>query len=63
MVLGDCKLGVCVYELGYFVFSWFDLYDMDYSLVGIGNWCFMVVGFYNGNESNLLLFFVWCKYN
>ncbi|XP_024377710.1 uncharacterized protein [Physcomitrium patens] len=62
-VPGDCKLGVCAHELGHLAFSWPDLYDTDYSSAGIGNWCLMAAGSYNGNESNPSPPSAWCKYN
>lgn len=61
IVLVDCKFGVCVYEFGYLVFGWLDLYDVDYILSGIGDWCLMVGGSYNGNEDNFVILCVWCK--
>lgn len=63
MVFVDGKLGVCVYEIGYLLFGWFDLYDVDFLLVGIGGWCFMLMGLYNVNGDNFVELCVWCKVN
>ncbi|KAG0621077.1 hypothetical protein M758_4G267200 [Ceratodon purpureus] len=60
-VPADCKLGVCAHELGHLAFDWPDLYDADYSSAGIGNWCLMAAGSYNGNESNPSPPSAWCK--
>jgi immune inhibitor A len=60
-VPADCKLGVCAHELGHLAFNWPDLYDADYSSAGIGNWCLMAAGSYNGNENNPSPPSAWCK--
>lgn len=60
-VPADCKLGVCAHELGHLAFNWPDLYDTDYSSAGIGNWCLMAAGSYNGDESNPSPPSAWCK--
>ena len=44
----DCKIGVCAHELGHLVFGWPDLYDTDGSSEGLGNWCLMGGGSWNG---------------
>ena len=62
-VPADCKLGVCAHELGHLAFGWPDLYDSDYSSAGIGNWCLMAAGSYNGNEENPSPPSAWCKVN
>lgn len=60
-VPGDCKLGVCAHELGHLAFGWPDLYDADYTSEGIGVWCLMAAGSYNGNEENPSVPCAWCK--
>lgn len=60
-VPADCKLGVCAHELGHLAFGWPDLYDADYTSSGIGDWCLMAGGSYNGNEDNPATPCAWCK--
>jgi M6 family metalloprotease-like protein len=60
-VPADCKLGVCAHELGHLAFGWPDLYDADYTSSGIGDWCLMAAGSYNGNEDNPASPCAWCK--
>ena len=60
-VPGDCKLGVCAHELGHLAFGWPDLYDADYTSEGIGVWCLMAAGSYNGDEENPSVPCAWCK--
>lgn len=60
-VPGDCKLGVCAHELGHLAFGWPDLYDADYTSEGIGVWCLMAAGSYNGDEVNPSVPCAWCK--
>jgi immune inhibitor A len=45
----DALLGVCAHEIGHLVFGWPDLYDTDYTSMGIGNWCLMSGGSWGGN--------------
>lgn len=44
----DALIGVCCHELGHLLFSWPDLYDTDFTSEGIGNWCLMAGGSWNG---------------
>lgn len=57
----DCKVGVCCHELGHLLFGWPDLYDTDYSSAGIGNWCLMAGGSWNGNGDTPAHPSAWCK--
>lgn len=59
----DCKLGVCAHELGHLLFGFPDLYDTDYSSEGIGNWCLMSGGSWNGNGDTPAHPSAWCKIN
>jgi len=59
----DCKLGVCAHELGHLLFGFPDLYDTDYSSEGIGNWCLMSGGSWNGNGDVPAHPSAWCKAN
>jgi len=59
----DCKLGVCAHELGHLLFGFPDLYDTDYSSEGIGNWCLMAGGSWNGNGDTPAHPSAWCKVN
>lgn len=60
-VPANCKLGVCAHELGHLAFGWPDLYDADYTSGGIGDWCLMAAGSYNGDENNPSPPCAWCK--
>jgi immune inhibitor A len=55
------KLGVCAHELGHLLFGWPDLYDIDYSSEGIGNWCLMAGGSWNGGGDRPAHPCAWCK--
>ncbi|MEE9441179.1 MAG: M6 family metalloprotease domain-containing protein [candidate division Zixibacteria bacterium] len=57
---GLIPIGVYCHELGH-VFGLPDLYDYDYSSPGVGRWCVMAGGSYNGNSRTPSHFSVWCK--
>lgn len=44
----DARIGVCCHELGHLLFGFPDLYDTDQSSEGVGNWCLMGGGSWNG---------------
>ena len=46
----DARIGVCAHELGHLLFGFPDLYDTDDSSEGIGNWCLMAGGSWNGER-------------
>jgi immune inhibitor A len=48
----DSKIGVCAHELGHLIFGWPDLYDTDGSSEGLGNWCLMGGGSWNGSRKH-----------
>ncbi|MFF9060263.1 M6 family metalloprotease domain-containing protein [Streptomyces sp. NPDC014882] len=44
----DARIGVCAHELGHLLFGFPDLYDIDGSSEGIGDWCLMGGGSWGG---------------
>jgi immune inhibitor A len=59
----EAKIGVCCHELGHLLFGFPDLYDTDYSSSGIGNWCLMAGGSWNGGGDIPAHPSAWCKAN
>jgi immune inhibitor A len=59
----DARLGVCAHELGHLLFGFPDLYDTDRTSAGIGNWCLMAGGSWNGNGDTPAHPSAWCKAN
>jgi immune inhibitor A len=57
----NAKLGVSAHELGHLLFGFPDLYDIDYSSEGIGNWCLMSGGSWNGGGDTPAEPSAWCK--
>jgi immune inhibitor A len=57
----DAKLGVAAHELGHLVFGFPDLYDIDYTSEGIGDWCLMAGGSWNGGGDTPAHPSGWCK--
>src|SRR6266487_2097780 len=59
----DSRIGVCCHELGHLLFGFPDLYDTDYSSSGVGNWCLMGGGSWNGGGDIPAHPSAWCKAN
>jgi immune inhibitor A len=59
----ESRIGVCCHELGHLLFGFPDLYDTDYSGSGIGDWCLMAGGSWNGNGDIPAHPSAWCKAN
>jgi immune inhibitor A len=57
----DSKIGVCAHELGHLLFGWPDLYDTDSSSSGLGDWCLMAGGSWNGAGDIPAHPSAWCK--
>jgi immune inhibitor A len=57
----DSKIGVCCHELGHLLFGFPDLYDIDYSSEGVGNWCLMGGGSWLGGGEIPAHPSAWCK--
>lgn len=57
----DAKIGVCAHELGHLLFGFPDLYDTDNTSEGIGNWCLMAGGSWNGGGDVPAHPSAWCK--
>lgn len=59
----DARIGVCAHELGHLLFGFPDLYDIDDTSQGIGNWCLMAGGSWNGGGDIPAHPSAWCKVN
>lgn len=57
----DSRIGVCAHELGHLVFGFPDLYDTDDTSEGVGNWCLMGGGSWNGDGEVPAHPSAWCK--
>jgi immune inhibitor A len=57
----DAKLGVSAHELGHLLFGFPDLYDIDGSSEGVGNWCLMAGGSWNAGGDTPAHPSAWCK--
>ena len=57
----DAKLGVTAHEIGHLVFGWPDLYDIDNTSEGIGNWCLMASGSWGLDGDRPVHPSAWCK--
>ncbi|HRY25901.1 MAG: M6 family metalloprotease domain-containing protein [Geminicoccaceae bacterium] len=59
----NARIGVCAHELGHLLFGFPDLYDTDSSSEGVGNWCLMGGGSWNGGGQTPAHPSAWCKAN
>ena len=59
----DAKIGVSAHELGHLLFGFPDLYDTDNTSEGVGNWCLMGGGSWNGGGDIPAHPSAWCKVN
>ncbi|MFG2941845.1 M6 family metalloprotease domain-containing protein [Streptomyces sp. NPDC048282] len=57
----DARIGVCAHELGHLLFGFPDLYDIDGSSEGVGNWCLMGAGSWGGGGDVPTHPSAWCK--
>ncbi|MGB9374830.1 MAG: M6 family metalloprotease domain-containing protein [Jiangellales bacterium] len=57
----DSRIGVCAHELGHLLFGFPDLYDTDNTSEGVGNWCLMAGGSWNGGGDTPAHPSAWCK--
>ncbi|MGD9938054.1 MAG: M6 family metalloprotease domain-containing protein [Methanoregulaceae archaeon] len=57
----DAKIGVCCHELGHALFGFPDLYDTDGTSEGVGSWCLMGSGSWNGGGELPSHPSAWCK--
>jgi len=57
----DARIGVVCHELGHLLFGFPDLYDTDGSSEGVGNWCLMGGGSWNGGGDIPAHPSAWCK--
>lgn len=57
----DGRVGVMAHELGHLLMSWPDLYDVDYSSRGTGNWDLMAGGSWNNSGNTPAHPSAWCK--
>ena len=59
---GDMTCGVFCHEMGHMIFGLPDLYDVDYSSGGVGDWSLMAGGSWNGsNGSSPAEPEAWCR--
>ncbi len=57
----ESNMGVWAHELGHLIFAWPDLYDIDNSSEGIGNYCLMAGGSWNAQGTRPAHPSAWCK--
>lgn len=57
----DAKIGVCAHELGHLLFGFPDLYDIDGTSEGVGDWCLMGGGSWGGGGDVPTHPSAWCK--
>jgi immune inhibitor A len=59
----NCRIGVCAHELGHLLFGWPDLYDVDETSEGLGDFCLMAGGSWNDGGDLPAHPSAWCKVN
>ncbi len=57
----DARLGVCCHEIGHLLFGWPDLHDGGGFAEGVGRWCLMGTGSWNGGGDTPAHPSAWCK--
>jgi immune inhibitor A len=57
----DAKIGVSAHEMGHLLFGWPDLYDIDNTSAGVGNWCLMSGGSWAKKGARPVHPSAWCK--
>ncbi|MGW1279352.1 M6 family metalloprotease domain-containing protein [Streptomyces tsukubensis] len=57
----DARIGVAAHEIGHLVFGFPDLYDIDGSSEGVGDWCLMAGGAWGGGGDVPVHPSAWCK--
>lgn len=57
----DTPMGIAAHELGHLLFQLPDLYDISHRSNGIGNWCLMAGGCWNGGGNTPAHLSAWCK--
>jgi immune inhibitor A len=60
-VAENCQIGVCCHELGHLLFGWPDLHNVDDRSEGLGDWCLMAGGSWNGDGDVPAHPSAWCK--
>jgi immune inhibitor A len=63
----DGYIGVYAHETGHLIFGWPDLYDScpvreELKIAGLGQWCLMAAGSWNGDGKTPAYPSAWCRY-